>query len=627
MRRSSLGVYEGFGNPVADGYVRRSRYLEIEDGCRLAIDIIRPALGGVELEGRLPTLVHATGYRRAYLFGETDRKLMGDTPGWKRLEIGELVTAYEKTDLGKRMVDHGYNIVSVDLRGTGASFGTTHSGMWRNSADIAQVIDWIAEQEWATDKVGMIGISWEGTIQLTTAAYRPRHLAAIAPMATSTGFSAFCDNGLVLSGFYNVDWSDMRRDQESQAPALPVDLDEDGSLRSQAQRERAAPPPAVAPNDPLAPMRVTRDGLLASVAEGAPPPPMLEAGPLRDSLDEVARINASNTAVLLVSGWWDISFSGHVLDFYRALTVPKRLLMGPWNHLGPNCSAIEQHRWFDHWLKGIDNGINREVGFQFASVDAFGEERWHGAPDYPLRETRERLAYLQADGTLGPGRPGKSSALEYLTDYSVTMGTHSRSRFFFRERRRIIPPDLNDRATRCLSFLSAPYAAGAELNGRAELVLKASTSGTSGAVVVTLEEILADGRAVYITEGWLNLFHRAVSDSERPHDGRGFHRQDDADILDVVPGKAMELAIELYPVAWRLQAGSRVRLTIAGSDADNLLVVPADPAPTLSVVIGGDFASRLYLPVVDAALPSTAVTDPTARFHGRHSRAFDYLTH
>ena len=624
-RISDLGRYEGFSHPVANGYSRSSVHVAVEDGCRLAVDVLRPALDGHTLDGPRPTIVQATGYRRAYFFGETDLALVGEKPAWKSLKVGDLVTGYEKSLLAKRLVDHGYNLVCVDLRGTGASFGASSNLMWHNSADMAQIIDWIASQSWATDKVGMIGISWEGTIQLTTAAYHPKHLTAIAPMATSQGFSAVCDGGLMLHGFYAVDWASMVANQRSQAPSLPVDGNMGPALMEEALAERV---PAQAPpvsDDPLASMKLSRDAMLERVRTDAPPPPLPGLGPLGDSMDETARINASSTAVLLISGWWDISFSGHALDFFRALTVPKRMLMGPWHHLGPNTSYVEQHRWFDYWLKGVDNGIKDEPGFNFSETDAFGRESWAAAPAYPLPESRKVRFELSKSGDLTEDRDLEPATTDYKVDYSVTLGDHSRSRFFFRQDKRIKPPDLNARAKTCLAFTTPAFDAPVRLNGRAELFAYLTTSGRSGALVATLEEVLADGRAQYITEGAVNFFHRRISNSRNPHDGRAFHSQNADDLLDVSPGQVMEVGLEFYPVGWRLSPGSRIRLTLAGADADNLLVIPEDPAPTLTLLTGGEPASHLLLPIVDTAMPRTCVPKPKAAFDGPHSKAFDYF--
>ena len=183
-RTSNINVYRGFSSDVADGYQRTSEYVTVEDGCRIAVDVLRPMRSGELLPGPLPTVALATGYRRAYRKGANTfnapkyEKLLGHLP------VGSLITAYEQRPACKEAIHYGYNVVAIDFRGSGASFGENAGSIWRNGADVAQVVDWVAAQPWATDRVGMIGGSWEGVIQLATAAYHPRHLTCIIPQLT-----------------------------------------------------------------------------------------------------------------------------------------------------------------------------------------------------------------------------------------------------------------------------------------------------------------------------------------------------------------------------------------------------------------------------------------------------------
>ena len=105
----------------------------------------------------------------------------------------------------------------------------------------------------------------------------------------------------------------------------------------------------------------------------------------------------------------------------------------------------------------------------------------------------------------------------------------------------------------------------------------------------------------YVTEGWLNLRHRKTSPSPRPHPGPAWRSQASEDLLEVRPGERMTAALELYPVSVALEAGSRLRLTVAGTDRDNLHVPERDPAPVLTFFLGGDSPSRLVLPLENAA--------------------------
>ena len=401
--QSTINVYEGYSPTVANGYARSSVYVPVDDGCRIAIDILRPALDGALLDGPRPTVVQATGYRRAYYKKENEFNAPKYAKLTAHLPVGALITAYEQRPACKLVIDHGYNVVSIDFRGTGASFGTHANQTWRNAADIAQIIDWIAGQDWATDRVGMIGGSWEGAIQLATAVYQPKHLTCIVPQIPPSVLNALFDGGLAMSGFTN-DWSEMRKGQDGADLAAPVDGPDGEGLFAEALAERA--PQYAGSDDPSVLEHLTRNQYVGSATRGAPPPPFPELGPLGDVFDEFARIGRSGTAVYLQTGWWDMAFAGECLDLYEALDGPKRIIVGPWNH--GVLPTMEPLRWFDYWLRDVDNGIADEPGLIFATTDLAGRAVWKGADGWPLPEVESDTWHLSdtATGTIDSALDG-----------------------------------------------------------------------------------------------------------------------------------------------------------------------------------------------------------------------------
>ena len=601
--KSTINVYEGYSPTVANGYARSSVYVPVDDGCRIAIDILRPALDGALLDGPRPTVVQATGYRRAYYKKENEFNAPKYAKLTAHLPVGALITAYEQRPACKLVIDHGYNVVSIDFRGTGASFGTHANQTWRNAADIAQIIDWIAAQDWATDRVGMIGGSWEGAIQLATAVYQPKHLTCIVPQIPPSVLNALFDGGLAMSGFTN-DWSEMRKGQDGADLAAPVDGPDGEGLFAEALAERA--PQYAGSDDPSVLEHLTRNQYVGSATRGAPPPPFPELGPLGDVFDEFARIGRSGTAVYLQTGWWDMAFAGECLDLYEALDGPKRIIVGPWNH--GVLPTMEPLRWFDYWLRDVDNGIADEPGVIFATTDLAGRAVWKGADGWPLPEVESEAWHLSdtATGTIDSAldgglerNAGPETTASYAVDYDVGLGSRGRMRFMLRDEY-IRHPDLVARAKRCATFTTPELEADAELTGAPTLFLELATTGSDGAIHATLEQVAPDGGAEYVTEGWLNLRHRKVSTSPRPHPGAAWHSQAAEDLLPVHPGERMSAALELYPVSVLLPAGCRLRLTIAGTDRDNLYVPERDPAPVLTFFLGGGSGSRLVLPVEKA---------------------------
>jgi predicted acyl esterase len=198
------------------------------------------------------------------------------------------------------------------------------------------------------------------------------------------------------------------------------------------------------------------------------------------------------------------------------------------------------------------------------------------------------------------------------------MGRHS----YYVDDLYINTPDLVARGERCLTFTTPALPEDVEITGSPAVDLEVATTLDRGALVATLEHVMADGPVAYLTEGFLNFAHRRTADAEFGHDGPFWHRWLRADLLPVRPGEPMSIRFELYPISCILRAGDRIRLTLAGADADNLIVPTIGDAATLSVTLNGDRASRLLLPIVNPHLAPTASVVPDGFDPGEPGFAF-----
>ncbi|MCY3733100.1 MAG: CocE/NonD family hydrolase, partial [Chloroflexi bacterium] len=236
-KRSLLGVYEGYTEQVADGYERESHYLPMRDGCRIALDVLHPTSNGERLHGATPTVLHTTPYRRSFEISGSAGTAARYAEELRSMEPGELVTQYEERPIARDLIHHGYHFVSVDIRGTGASFGAEYGDSWLAGQDIAAVIDWICEQPWSSGRVGMVGISYEGMMQFFTAAHRPEGLKCIAPQYPGLPH-CYVDGGLAISSFARV-WESLHKGMSEHEPAAPVDGPDGERLREEAESERS----------------------------------------------------------------------------------------------------------------------------------------------------------------------------------------------------------------------------------------------------------------------------------------------------------------------------------------------------------------------------------------------------
>ena len=320
---------------------------------------------------------------------------------------------------------------------------------------------------------------------------------------------------------------------------------------------------------------------------------------------------AGKVAVYSVSGWYDGSafVNGAIARWLTQRGANDRLLLGPWDHgartngspwrgnsAAPEFPLLaEVLRFFDEHLAGIDTGIAGEAPIHYHTVH---EETWQAAAQWPPHPAAARY-FLCPSNRLDTREPQAETRAAYQTRF--TTGTGGTSRF---ERLSALAvtnyyADWNGRDAQMLSFTGAPFEAYAELTGHAVVTLHASTSEHDGSVFVYLSEVDAQGKAWYITEGALRMLHRATAPCPPSYRTtwpfRTFHR---ADAQRMVPGKPETLHFALLPVSWRFAPGSRLRLSIAGTDADHFAQVPHGRPPRFEFTLGGEHGSFIDLPFV-----------------------------
>lgn len=238
------------------------------------------------------------------------------------------------------LAGHGYACVRVDLRGTGDSEGVLRDEyLEREQADAEEVLAWLAEQPWCDGGTGMMGISWGAFAALQVAARRPPSLKAIA-----------------IASFTDDRHAD---DMHYMGGALLSDnLAEAGTMFAYG----------TCPPDPSVVGERWR-GMWHERLENTEPW-VLEwlRHQRRDDYWRHASVCEDYTSVrcpVLASSGWADGYSNAVTRLLGNLDVPRKGLIGPWSHkfphLGEPGPAIgylqELVRWWDHWLKGVDNGV------------------------------------------------------------------------------------------------------------------------------------------------------------------------------------------------------------------------------------------------------------------------------
>src|SRR5690348_13254817 len=312
----------------------------------------------------------------------------------------------------------------------------------------------------------------------------------------------------------------------------------------------------------------------------------------------------SDVAVLSVSGWMDgAGYQNGAIA--RFLTLPNRnkhLLLGPWDHgarinVSPWRNAElpefsldgELLRFFDTYLMERETRLSQEAPVHYFTMHA---ESWREAAQWPATVSTRRL-FLDEGGALSTS-PG-SGADRITVNFGFGTGSHTRYGRLAAHDTRVYYDDWQPREATLPCYRSQPLEASIELAGHAVVTLHLAASEPDAALHVFLSEEEADGSVRYVTEGVLRALHRKLSPCPPNYRASWPHRTHDrADAAPLVPGRAEEIVIALLPTAWRFAKGSRIRLAIAGADADHYGQVPHGRPPALTIDRGN---SCLDLPV------------------------------
>ena len=183
VRISQPGKYKGYSQPLYDEISTTSQYVPMRDGTKLAALILRPAEDGKPVSTPLPVIWTDNRYHREEILA------------WPWLRT---VSRY------------GYVIVSVDVRGSGASFGTNRGPFSpEETRDAYDITEWLAVQPWSDGNIGMLGRSYMGITQFMAASTAPPHLKAIFPEMSEFDRYSFIYPGGVFHDDFFRQWGSM----------------------------------------------------------------------------------------------------------------------------------------------------------------------------------------------------------------------------------------------------------------------------------------------------------------------------------------------------------------------------------------------------------------------------------
>ena len=468
-------------------------------------------------------------------------------------------------------VRRGYVQVIANIRGSGKSGGHYLNYGLREVQDTAEVIEWIANQPWCDGKVGMFGVSAFAVAQQQVAALKPPHLKAIfAPFGYTDFYRDKFYHGGILSHAFMQGWTttidNMRYEswcrekwgQDRYQKAIAQAL-QDKDIREVPYLVEALKNPTQGGNGLLV-------DILLNPMDG-------------DYFWERSVPYEKNLEIPAYhGGCWGI-YGLHLPGAFRSWDHwkgPKKMIIGPPIYLDRPLYQYqyESLRWFDYWLKGVDNGIMEEPPI---AVFVTGTDEWKTTTDWPLPETRWTPFYLHSGGLLSEHEFWPNEGSSTYEDSLFNRGQ--------------------------LTFMTPPLIENTEVIGPIVLNLYASTTDTEILWFVSLLDIDPQGNETLLTRGWLRGSQREL-DMKRSKPWQPYHSHFKREPL--TPNEIYEFNIEVRPYGILYKAGHRIGIRIKSVDNEkptNFLQAIGmghlwrQYASRVTVYHNSEYPSHLLLPV------------------------------
>jgi putative CocE/NonD family hydrolase len=615
----------------------------MRDGVRLATDIYRPARNGTPVDGKFPVLVERTPYNK-----ESQDPNSGITSN-------DLIRrAHGLANGSVSFVASGYVVVIQDVRGRYRS-----EGHWRPLVDDGNdgfdTASWILGQPWANGKIGALGVSYEGGTQHALAMANAPGLSTLIPVDAMSNFGLF---GIRHNGAFELRWFNwvftmignpkmpdvaLAAKHAASDPAAVDSLLALGSRVREYVRELPLRPGAT-------PLKFAPDyeaWLVEAMSHGD-----YDAFWKNNSVNVIDHLaDYKDIPVLHFTGWYD-SWGAPVANLnYVGLRKTKkslqRLVIGPWTHGGQSINAAGEAqftadaaldmrqfrlRWYDHWLKGIDNGVDREAPVRIYVMGGGGGHKtpegrlfvgghWRNEQEWPLARTMPTPYYLHASGVLSPGLPRDEQPIAYTFDPrnpvpSIGGPVSSQGD--------LMSPGAADQRCRqdfwlcsdskplsarsdVVVFQTAPLTEDVEVTGRLIVKLWAASNALDTDFTAKLVDVYPPNTD-FPAGVDLNIADGIV---------RARYRDNLAKAELLQPGKPYEFTIEMYPTSLVFQRGHRIRLDISSSNFPRFDVNPNTGEPLNNnrrwqvarntIYCDALHPSRIVLPVIPRSTANQAL--------------------
>ena len=500
--------------------------IEMDDGLVLRADIFHPIN-----KGQFPVIITYGPYAKGLPFQQ------GYPSAWDRMALKHPdVTAgssnkYQNWEVvdPEKWVPDGYVCVRIDSRGCGASPGYIDHFSPRETLDFENCIEWAGQQKWSNGNVGINGVSYYGINQWQVASRQPKHLKAMCIWeGASDWYRDMTHHGGILSTFW-ANWFDM------QVKTVQYGLGNNGMINQFNDRP-------ICGDTELTEAELEKNR--CNFGDEIKAHPMMdEYHKERSAVWEKIKIP------FLSAGNWGgqgLHLRGNTEGFDRAASDDKWLEMHGlehWTEFYTDYGVNLQKRFFDHYLKGLENdwGQQPKVQLQIRHVDGFKERHEN---EWPIERTQWTKMFLDAENNLN--HQHSVSSTPSLSFEAMGEGIDFKSQAFDQE-----------------TEITGPLAL--------KLFVSSSTPDVDLFVVMRLfsdadKEVVFQGAVdpyTPIAQGWLRASHRKL-DTDLSKPWRPFHSHDQKQLLN--PDEIVELDIEIWPTSIVIPENYYLVLTVRGKD-------------------------------------------------------------
>jgi len=507
-------------------------------------------------------------------------------------------TCYNKLGTGQFFcfAHYGYAVVAQDTRGRELS-----EGVWQpiinEKDDGDDTLNWIAAQPWSDGGVGMIGASYLAIVQWQAAASGNKHLKAMISMVTGgVPLFDFPHRAGVLSPG-TIAWTVSMRKKSF----APEDMERDDW------------------EDILA-RRPIRDIPEAGIGEKIPFWDEWMEHEYYDGYWHRANFLANQHLIdcpaMFVTGWYDDVGPGSMQAWdmtKRNGRANQKLICGAWKHkmnvsrdihnnyYGPAAVRYDMFfrylRWYDHFLKGMDNGVEKEPAVDYFII---GDNRWHNASAWPPAEVRERELYLSSSGGANTSRGDGALSFEKAAKggedrYIYDPADPAPFLIDISENECLVPENYREVELRndVLVYTGETLESPLTVAGEPVAVLYASSSARDTDWVVRMTDVDEEGNSIRMCDGIM----------------RARFRKSFIEPKLLLPGEVVRYEIPLTWIANRFAAGHRIRIEVTSGAANSVfpntntgLPIADDTGSVIasqSVYHGGLRASHIILPVLE----------------------------